>query len=243
MLKHPIELNTDHSQGINILMNKALIVMTVLILSISATAYSQENNDIDELYPMRKELADNLFPENQAQWSNIKEAFLTIKRELYIDENYRSVVYKNMPVPVKGGLIQPSPQFVAEILKESSIDSMSHVLVIGRNTRYFIKILSELTENLYVSDTTFVENTEDSLNLKNDLSYYGWVEEAPFDCIILFGSVQEIPRSLISQLVNGGKLIAPISYNSGSQVLISATRYLNGFDVKTIGESYIHSLR
>jgi len=224
-------------------MNKALLICLGCIIFSSFSLTAQEIDEVDELYFIRRELADSLFPDNINEWKPIKDAFLKVRRELFIDENYRSVAYKNMPIPGKGGLIQPSPELIANILKESDLSLQSKVLVIGRNTQYLDSLISELTVNLYVSDLSAKFSPDSIINVKNGTSYYGWIEAAPFDVIILFGYVEEIPQSLVSQLVINGKIIAPVSFDSGSQLLLSATRFANGFEIKSIGDSYIHPLK
>lgn len=242
MPKRPIESNTDLSPGIRDSMKKPHFITLVFIVFSSVYLIGQEADEINELYEERKELADLLFPERVIEWKEMRNAFLKVKRENYIDGNYRAVSYKNMPVPQKGGLIQPSPQMIADILKESSINSMSKVLIIGRNSLYISSLITELTGNLYIADPGISAPEDNRYKVKNDLSYYAWLEAAPFSNIIIFGSVETLPQSLISQLVDKGKILAPLAYNSGSQILVSATRFSNGFEVNCIGESYIHSL-
>lgn len=225
------------------LMNKIFRAIVLFFSIISLSLYSQENNNVDELYSARLEIAETLFPGNNAEWNKLKAAFIKVRKELFIDENYRSVAYKNMPIPVKGGLIQPSPEMIATILKEAKINLLNRVLVIGRNTQYLDSLLSQLTVNLYVSDPTATFSSESTIKAKSNMNYLGWVEAGPFNTIILFGAVDEIPHSLVSQLTVNGKIIAPISYNSGNQILMSATKLETGFELKSIGESYIHQLQ
>ena len=224
-------------------MNRFLLIFTIFSLLFSASLYSQEREAEDELYPMRIALANLLFPQGEPGLNRIRQAFLSVKRELFIDTNYRSVAYKNMPIPTKGGLIQPAPQMIASILIEAGIQPEDKILIIGQNTRYISSIINKLTDNIYVLDPGITNSSGLSYNVKKELSYYSWVDEAPFNIIILFGAVEEIPQSLISQLIINGKIIAPLTYGTGSQILTSSIRYTNGFEVQTIGDSYIHRLK
>ena len=148
-----------------------------------------------------------------------------------------------MPIPSKGGLIQPAPELIARILKEALISPLDKVLLIGQNSNYINQLISRLTDNLFVIDQNLNLLPEMRFRLKNDMSFYGWVEEAPFDIIILFGSVEEIPQNLISQLKNNGKLIFPLSSGEGNHILTAVNRFGNSFDIKSLGSSYIHKLR
>lgn len=224
-------------------MKKSLLIYLALFLFFRLPLNAQALEEEDEMLILRRDLAYQLFPEENPQIEDMRNAFIEVKRELYIDNNYRSVAYKNMPIPAERGLIQPSPEMIASILKESMITSESSVLVIGRNTLYLNSLLYRMTEKLYVIDPGIKDSREIPYNYKNDMSYFGWLDESPFSIIVLFGTVESIPHSLAVQLVIDGKIIAPLSYKSGNQILVSARRSGNGFEIKSIGESYIHSLR
>ena len=214
----------------------------IIFFLISFHSLFSQNTE-DELKFKREQMVKQLFKDDEELYITIKNAFLYVKREKYIDENYISVAYNNMPIPEKGGLIQPSPQMISVILKEALISPADKVLMIGKNSIYIDYLISRLTEQLFVIDPGINFLPDMNFQLKNGLSYYGWLEEGPFDIIILFGSVNEIPNSLISQLKSGGKLIVPLNFNSGNQILVSIRRSENSFNLKTIGSSYIHSLR
>jgi protein-L-isoaspartate(D-aspartate) O-methyltransferase len=213
------------------------------LLSSQLLLYSQDQGVEDEFFLQRKDLTEALFPEDEGEYSQLKDAFMKVRRDLFIGENYRSIAYKNMPVPSKRGLIHPAPEMIAQILKKAQITPLDKVLLIGRNTLYINEIISLLTDQLYVVDSSSIFNPGIKYNHKSEMSFFGWIEEGPFDVIILFGSVEEIPRSLVSQLKISGNMIFPLSFGPGNQILTSINRYENSFDLKSIGNSYIHTLR
>lgn len=197
----------------------------------------------DERYFERKALVDSLFPEKPDDNRELMKAFLEVRRDLYIDSNYLSIAYRDMPIPSGGGLINPAPSMIADILKSASINTYDKVLLIGRNSLYVNQIILQLSQNFFVIDPTIAPAEEYGYSLKNDMSYYGWLEEGPFDVIILFGSVDEIPQSLFSQLSVSGQIIFPLAYKAGNQILTSVKKYGSTFSMKTIGDGYIHNLR
>ncbi len=54
---------------------------------------------------------------------------------------------------------------------------------------------------------------------------HGWPEAAPFDTILLTACASELPDALLSQLGDGGTLIAPIEDNDGEQWLTRVARH------------------
>lgn len=241
MRKHRIESNTGLSPGTKDLMSKKYLSTAIFFISLLSLLVSQEA-ERDEMYAARELLSRELFSEDDPATLRYKEAFLNIKREDFLDSDYRRVAYRNMPIPRSGGVIHPSPAMIANILIESGIQDFSRVMVIGRNSAYLNAILSELTENLFVADPLIRILPEMEYNVKNDLSYFSWVEEGPFNTIILFGSVSEVPQSLVTQLTANGRIILPLEGPNGNQILVKAMNYGNGFSIKSIGESYIHRL-
>jgi hypothetical protein len=50
--------------------------------------------------------------------------------------------------------------------------------------------------------------------------YRGWLEEAPFDHVILTASPREVPQTLIDQLARGGRLVAPVGRLGGQELVL-----------------------
>ncbi|MBN2657735.1 MAG: hypothetical protein JXR86_11800 [Spirochaetales bacterium] len=191
-----------------------------------------------------KELSEKLFPGSGEEAAALREAFQAVPREKFLDGTYKNLAYRDAPLPAGGGLIHPAPSLIAAILNEASISPYTRVCIIGRNTAYISRIISRLTDNLFVSDPDpSADPGDSSYQWKKDLSYYGWIEDSPFDLIILFGALNEIPQSLITQLSINGRIIAPLESNTGNQILISAIKYNDSFTLKSICSSYIHQLQ
>ena len=54
---------------------------------------------------------------------------------------------------------------------------------------------------------------------KHDDGWLGWIDQAPFDRIIVTASAPEIPSKLVEQLSVNGKMIIPIGDQHDDQVL------------------------
>ncbi|MBB6478431.1 protein-L-isoaspartate O-methyltransferase family protein [Spirochaeta isovalerica] len=189
-------------------------------------------------------LANELFPESDENETAMRKAFISVPRADYLEGTYKNLAYRDLPLPAGGGLIHPAPSLIASILKEASISDSTRVFLIGRNTSYISEIISKLTNFLYVSDPGLsADPNEINYQGKKNLSYFGWIEDSPFNLIIIFGSLNEIPRSLVNQLSINGKIIAPLESQTGNQILVSAVKYNDGFSIKSIGPSYIHKLQ
>ena len=62
----------------------------------------------------------------------------------------------------------------------------------------------------------------------------GWPEEAPFDGIIITAAAPEIPRPLLGQLAEGGRLVAPVG-GQLFQEMVRLTKRGGEFEKETFG--------
>ena len=62
----------------------------------------------------------------------------------------------------------------------------------------------------------------DKAHVRHANGYLGWPEEAPFDAILVTAAPPEVPKALLEQLVEGGRLVLPVG--SGTQMLQVHTR-------------------
>ena len=92
----------------------------------------------------------------------------------------------------------------------------------------------EIDPETFKNAKTFVENTgyTDIVLVLGD-GYYGYPELSPYDRICITAACEEIPRSLIEQLKDGGKLIAPV-IKDGVQEIVLVEKSGGGITQKII---------
>jgi protein-L-isoaspartate(D-aspartate) O-methyltransferase len=104
------------------------------------------------------------------------------------------------------------------------------VLEIGTGSGYQAAVLAQLAKEVYSieiveelgrqSQRLFEQLGHANIEVRIGDGYKGWPEKAPFDRIILTASPPEIPQSLIDQLKNGGRLVAPEGRSSQELIVI-----------------------
>ena len=114
-----------------------------------------------------------------------------------------------------------SPPFVVAYMTET-IDPQpeDRVLEIGTGSGYQAAVLSNLVKEVYSIEIVkeLGETAADRLsrlkykNVKTKIGdgYLGWKEYAPFDKIIVTCSPENVPKALIEQLKEGGRLLIPL---------------------------------
>jgi protein-L-isoaspartate(D-aspartate) O-methyltransferase len=114
------------------------------------------------------------------------------------------------------------------------------VLEIGTGSGYQAAILSKLARRVYTVERfrsllVEAEARFHHLRLHNITSKVadgskGWVEQAPFDRIIVTAAADEIPETLVDQLAVGGVMVLPVGPDKGDQVLIRLRKLESGIE-------------
>ncbi len=165
-------------------------------------------------------------------------------RHLFVDEALASRAYENISLPIGHGQTISQPYMVAK-MTELLIDGeeINRVLEVGTGSGYQTAILSKLVGQVFSVERIqpLLNNARKKfrqLKLNNVLTRYsdggwGWPEKAPFDAIIVTAAPEELPMSLLEQLIDGGRLIIPMG-KRGEQELLFFKRVGNKFHKKTL---------
>jgi protein-L-isoaspartate(D-aspartate) O-methyltransferase len=148
------------------------------------------------------------------------DAFLRVKRELFIDSRYHDIAYEDYPITIGHGQTISQPYIVAYMIHKLALKETDSVLEIGTGSGYVTAILSHLVKHVYTIERLEVLLKQanivlDECGLQN-VSYaladghLGWSEFAPYDAIIVSAAADKVPNDLLNQLTIGGKLIIPI---------------------------------
>jgi protein-L-isoaspartate(D-aspartate) O-methyltransferase len=152
--------------------------------------------------------------------TSVLQAIRTVRRELFVPEEFRAYAYSDHPLPIGSGQTISQPFIVAFMTQLLEPALGQRVLEIGTGSGYQAAILSILVKEV---DTIEIvpelgRSAAERLSrlgyanvrVRIGDGYLGWPEKAPFDRIILTAAPPEIPAVLIDQLKPGGRLIAPV---------------------------------
>ena len=108
------------------------------------------------------------------------------------------------------------------------------VLEIGTGSGYQAAILSKLCKYVYtieiipelaqIASKALTDQGFNNISFKTGDGYNGWVEEAPFDRIIVTAAPDKIPEKLIDQLKPDGRMIIPVGDPLSMQYLWVVTK-------------------
>jgi len=158
----------------------------------------------------------------------IKEAFIRVDREAFVNDGFRHLAYKLDALPMAANQWISSPLTVAKMTHYLEPNGADSVLEIGLGSGYQAAVLSKLIrrvfsieriEKLLLDARERIKQAKISnINTRLDDGQKGWSEFAPFDRILFSASTNAISPILFEQLNENGILVAPIE-KGGKQVI------------------------
>jgi len=154
-----------------------------------------------------------------------------VPRHIFVDEALSIRAYEDVSLPIGFGQTISQPYIVArmtEILRNGK--QLNKVLEIGTGCGYQTAVLSYVANEVLSLERIrpLVMKARDNLrtlkcsNVKLDHAdgSDGLTEYAPFDAIIVTAAASHVPQELLSQLVDGGRMVIPIGTESQTLYLI-----------------------
>jgi len=172
---------------------------------------------MSDFFTMRQNMVKcQILPENVTN-PRLIEAFLKIPREKFVPRQLAHIAYMDSNFPFNVGRVLLRPATLARILEALDPKPSDNILYIAGGTGYGAAILSWLVSHVVALDsedilTREAERLVEELNLSSVEVVYGplqegWDKEAPYDKMIIEGSIGEIPESLDLQLKEEGEII------------------------------------
>jgi len=147
-------------------------------------------------------------------------ALKKIPRHLFVEEALQGQAYTDHPLPIGEKQTISQPYMVALMTEALQLTGKEKVLEIGAGSGYQTAVLAEIAQAVF-SIERILALTLRARKLLEDLGYgnaeikfsdgtQGWVEESPFDGIIVTAGAPDVPQPLVDQLAMGGRLVIPV---------------------------------
>ena len=180
--------------------------------------------------------------------NNVLSAIEKIPREIFLPSTFQSYAYENNPLPIGFEQTISQPYIVAlmtellvSLLPESG--KFNRLLEIGTGCGYQAAILSSFANEVFSierikplfhkSRQNLLKAGIKNVSLRLADGNLGWNNKSPFQGIIVAAAPLKIPKDLLMQLDDGGRIIAPIG-DEKDQVLVCISRKGNNFDSESI---------
>jgi len=183
----------------------------------------QRGQDMTDFKRARENMVDSQIRPNGVRDSALLRALMRVPREAFLPATLRPLAYAEEHLPIKklngGGRetrYMMAPLMLARLITLLRPQATDVALDVGCGTGYSTALLAALTESVVAleSDPELAASAAETLTglgvdnaavVQGTLSE-GYPAEAPFDVILVNGSVDKVPEALLDQLADGGRL-------------------------------------
>ena len=173
----------------------------------------------------------NMIEQQIRPWEVLDQSVLSllgsVRREDFLPAGKRALAFVDIQVPLlDGDALGPcmlEPKVEARLLQELQLQRHERVLEIGTGSGFMAALLAHRSMQVFTLEChpALVPTARDNLRrhgvmdvqvlqVSAELGALGLPVEAPFDAIVLSGSVAAVPRALLEQLKVGGRLVAVV---------------------------------
>ena len=198
------------------------VFSTFLLFLVTCT----EGKRVSELNPkgdfktMRERMVETQIKARGVKDHRVLDALLKVERHLFVQKDLQASAYSDQPLPIGEGQTISQPYIVALMTELLELRGDEKVLEVGTGSGYQAAILAELAKQVYSveiieklatsSEKLLLELGYKNIQVKAGDGYLGWPEAAPFDAIIVTCAPDHVPKPLIEQLKEGGRLVIPV---------------------------------
>ncbi|GGE31195.1 protein-L-isoaspartate O-methyltransferase [Halopseudomonas oceani] len=178
----------------------------------------------------RERLLERLFEEGIRNL-HVLEAMRRTPRHLFVDEALSHRAYEDTALPIGHNQTLSQPYIVARmtelLLGGGSLDK---VMEVGTGSGYQTAILAKVVERVF-SVERILPLQERAKRVLRDIDVrnvvfrhadgnWGWPQYGPYDAILVTAAPAEIPRELLGQLADGGRLVIPVGEREQHLMLV-----------------------
>lgn len=156
---------------------------------------------------------------------DVLELLVVVKREAFVPLAYRALAFADSEIPLPHGENMLTPKLEARILQELLIKKHENVLEIGAGSGYMAALLAYKARHV---TTVEIEPELKALAQQNLADYgvgnvevvqgdgaQGWTganQSAPYDVIVVSGSLPVVPDALLAQIKVGGRMFVIVGH-------------------------------
>jgi protein-L-isoaspartate(D-aspartate) O-methyltransferase len=190
---------------------------------------------------MRKRLVEELVRAGYIRSDKVLKAFMRVPREIFVPEPYRDIAYQDTPLPIGFGQTISAPSIVAYMIELLDPDIGMKVLEVGAGSGYASAILAEIVAPKdvprekwgHVYAVEYVEELAEFARKNLERAGYsdrvtvvagdgsrGLPEYAPYDRILVSAAAPFIPKPLVDQLGDPGRMVIPVGEYFSQQLYV-----------------------
>lgn len=198
----------------------------------------------------------NMVEQQIRTWEVLDPAVLDlltkVRREDYVPDHFRNLAFTDMDIPLGFGESMLAPKLEARLVQEAALEPTARVLEVGTGSGYMAALIASLSKQVYTVEIVpeLHERAKRKLaeqglgNVVAELgdAASGWEAHAPYDAIIITGSLPKLPASFERSLAPGGRLIAILG-DPPIMTVYRIRRIGDGYSREGLFETSVKALR
>lgn len=195
--------------------------------------YFRPSWDTDETIRARWRMVEEQIIQRGIRDPRVLKAVREVPRHVFVPDKNPQWAYIDAPIPVGWGQTISQPYIVALMSETLGLRGEERVLEIGTGSGYQAAILSHLAKHVCSIEridglARGAKDTLEELGITNVEVVHGngsigLPEEAPYDAIIVTAAAPDVPKPLIDQLADRGRLVLPVGERD-TQTLTKITK-------------------
>lgn len=139
-----------------------------------------------------------------------------VRREEFVPAAHQALAFADLEIPLGEGAVMLAPKMEAKLLQELAVQPKDKVLEIGTGSGYMAALLAAKADQVTsVEISPAIAKTAKANLAKAGISnvsvevgdgVHGWAAGAPYDVIVVSGSLPAVPEELQQQLKVGGRM-------------------------------------
>jgi len=152
-----------------------------------------------------------------------------VPREAFMPPELADRAYDDAALPIGEGQTISQPYIVAAMCALLALDGTEHVLDVGTGSGYAAAVLDELAASVVSVERIGVlaerarralaETGHGGVEVVVGDGARGVPSRAPFDAIAVAAATPTVPRALLDQLADGGRMVLPLGGSRGQRLV------------------------
>ena len=187
----------------------------------------------------------------------VLDLLFAVRREDFVAPQYRSLAFVDMEIPLTdnaaAGEKMLAPKMEARMLQELAVKPADRILEVGTGSGYMTALLAKRGAHVTSVEINPVFSAAaaaklgahgiENVSLEVGDAARGWSKNAPYDVIVLTGSVPVLADEFQRSLKPGGRLLAVVGEAPAMQARLTTCAGGGAYETVSLFETCIAALR
>jgi protein-L-isoaspartate(D-aspartate) O-methyltransferase len=183
---------------------------------------------------------------------DVLDLLLVVKRENFVPAAHKALAFVDAEIPLPNGESMLMPKVEARLLQDLNLKKHENVLEIGAGSGYMAALLAHKSRHVTtvevsaelkaLAEKNLADNGVTNVTVELGDGSQGWTSGAPFDAIVVSGSLPVLPEALLRQLKVGGRLAVIIGQAPAMKAQLITRTGEAGYDTRTLFETNVKPL-